>query len=199
LGQPFDQRGDGVDQVVCGSTPDERGSPWRRGGMSAAMGATAVANRRQPVQTSGQLDKRQAGELVARARVRKGVAWTDLAAAIDRPLVWTVAALLGKHPLPPESAEKVCQELGLGTDIAEALCAQPYRVADPALASDPTIYRFHEALDVYGEALKELIHEEFGDGIMSAINFKVDFARRSDPGGDRVVVTFDGKFLPYQW
>ena len=151
------------------------------------------------MQTSGQLDKRQAGELVARARVRKGVSWADLAAAIDRPLVWTVAALLGKHPLPPESAEKVCQELGLGTEIAEALCAQPYRVADPALASDPTIYRFHEALDVYGEALKELIHEEFGDGIMSAINFKVDFARRSDPGGDRVVVTFDGKFLPYQW
>ena len=76
-------------------------------------------------------------------------------------------------------------------------CCAP--TACPCPPSDPTIYRFHEALDVYGEALKELIHEEFGDGIMSAINFKVDFARRSDPGGDRVVVTFDGKFLPYQW
>ena len=71
--------------------------------------------------------------------------------------------------------------------------------AAPGVASDPTIYRFHEALAVYGPALKELIHEEFGDGIMSAINFKVDIARRADPGGDRVVVTFDGKFLDYNW
>ena len=68
-----------------------------------------------------------------------------------------------------------------------------------ALLADPTIYRFQEALAVYGPALKELIHEEFGDGIMSAINFKVDIARREHPDGDRVVVTFDGKFLDYRW
>ena len=76
---------------------------------------------------------------------------------------------------------------------------QPYRLAEPELLSDPTIYRFHEALQVYGPAIKELIHEEFGDGIMSAINFKLDVARREDPAGDRVVVTFDGKFLDYNW
>jgi cyanate lyase len=83
--------------------------------------------------------------------------------------------------------------------VEESLRAQPSRGIDPALTSDPTIYRFTEALAVYGPALKELIHEEFGDGIMSAINFKVDVARRADPDGDRVVVTFDGKFLDYRW
>jgi cyanate lyase len=149
--------------------------------------------------TTPPLTKRDAGHLVSRARVRRGVSWTQLADAIDRPLVWTVAALLGKHPMPPECAEVVCELLELDGAVIEALQLQPYRVADPAVASDPTIYRFHEAIEVYGEALKELIHEEFGDGIMSAINFKVAFSRRPDPAGDRVVVTFDGKFLPYQW
>jgi cyanate lyase len=86
-----------------------------------------------------------------------------------------------------------------GTAVAESLRQQPTRTPDDAAASDPTIYRFHEAIDVYGPALKELIHEEFGDGIMSAINFKIGFERRSDPNGDRVVVTFDGKFLDYNW
>ena len=65
--------------------------------------------------------------------------------------------------------------------------------------ADPTIYRLTEALSVYGPALKALIHEEFGDGIMSAINFRVDVARRPDPDGDRVVITLDGKFLDYRW
>lgn len=145
------------------------------------------------------LDKATAGRLVTRARLEKGVSWSQLADALDRPLVWTVAALLGKHPVPRPCAEMVCDMLGLGEEVLAALQMQPYRVADPSVASDPTIYRFHEAIEVYGEALKELIHEEFGDGIMSAINFRVDFSRSPDPQGDRVVVTFDGKFLPYQW
>ncbi|MBS1696020.1 MAG: cyanase [Actinobacteria bacterium] len=144
-------------------------------------------------------DKAEAVRLVCNARLAKQLSWAQLADAIDRPLVWTTAALLGKHPMPAEESRVIAELLGLGDDVAVALQRQPYRVADPALASDPTIYRFHEAIDVYGAALKELIHEEFGDGIMSAINFSVAFARRSDPQGDRVVVTFDGKFLPYQW
>ncbi len=65
--------------------------------------------------------------------------------------------------------------------------------------TDPTLYRFYEAIQVYGPAIKELIHEQFGDGIMSAINFGLTVERREHPGGDRVVVTFDGKFLPYDW
>ena len=145
------------------------------------------------------IDKVAAGQIVDEARSAKGLSWRDIAQRIDKPLVWTVAALLGKHPVPRESAELVAETLDLDPDVSVALRRQPYRIADAGLATDPTVYRFHEAIDVYGQALKELIHEEFGDGIMSAINFNVDFAKHEDPQGDRVVVTFSGKFLPYQW
>lgn len=145
------------------------------------------------------LDKTEAGRIVARARTRAGIPWSELATAIGKPRVWTVAALLGKHPVPAEDARVIGELLELDDFVVEALQLQPYRLADPAVSTDPTIYRFHEALQVYGEAVKELIHEEFGDGIMSAINFNMTVDRRPDPGGDRVVVTFDGKFLPYQW
>jgi cyanate lyase len=145
------------------------------------------------------IDKSEAGQILNDARGAKGVTWRELAAHIDKPLVWTVAALLGKHPVPEESARAVAAKLDLDDEVVMALQHQPYRISQPELATDPTIYRFHEALDVYGQALKELIHEELGDGIMSAINFSMDFAKHEDPQGDRIVVTFNGKFLPYQW
>lgn len=133
------------------------------------------------------------------AKQKSGIKWTAIAEAIGRPKEWTVAALLGQHPVPQAEAEKVGELLGLSDDAVLALQRQPYRTGLGELAEDPTIYRFLEALNVYGPAIKELIHEEFGDGIMSAINFKIDVARRPDPAGDRVVVTFDGKFLDYNW
>ncbi|AFR50061.1 Cyanate lyase [Gordonia sp. KTR9] len=145
------------------------------------------------------MPKADAAELINAARIRQGLTWATIAEKIDAPLVWTVAALLGKHPVPAAKATAVVELLGLGEGVAESLRQQPTRVADEAVASDPTIYRFHEAIAVYGPALKELIHEEFGDGIMSAINFKIGFERRPDPNGDRVIVTFDGKFLDYNW
>lgn len=145
------------------------------------------------------LDKAEAGQIVDRLRIRRGLTWAEVARAIGRAPVWTVAALPGKHPVPATEAQAAGDLLGLDADVVEALQLQPTRTPDPATASDPTVYRFHEALDVYGSAIKALIHEEFGDGIMSAINFQLTVARRPDPDGDRVVVTFDGKFLPYQW
>ncbi|MEE4021868.1 cyanase [Gordonia sp. PKS22-38] len=145
------------------------------------------------------MPKSDAADLIVAARIRQGLKWSDIAERIGAPVVWTVAALLGKHPVPADKATMVVEMLGLGEGVTESLIQQPTRVADDAAATDPTIYRFHEALAVYGPALKELIHEEFGDGIMSAINFKVDVSRRPDPDGDRVVVTFDGKFLDYRW
>lgn len=145
------------------------------------------------------MSKADAAELVVAARIRKGLSWAEIAEALDAPQVWCVAALLGQHPMSKEQAERVCALLDLDAAVAEGLQRQPARGIDPALLSDPTIYRFQEALAVYGPAIKELIHEEFGDGIMSAINFKVDVRRREDPDGDRVVVTFDGKFLDYRW
>ncbi|WP_123028415.1 cyanase [Mycolicibacterium stellerae] len=132
-------------------------------------------------------------------RAATGISWQKLADHIDRPLVWTVAALLGSHPVPAKEASAIGELLGLSDEAVAAIQRQPYRTADDSLLSDPTIYRFVELINVYGPTLKALIHEEFGDGIMSAINCNVSFDRRLDPDGDRVVVTIDGKFLPYHW
>ncbi|QFG23493.1 cyanase [Actinomadura sp. WMMB 499] len=145
------------------------------------------------------MSKSEAARHVASAKVRRDLSWARIAEEIGAPLVWTTAALLGQHPMTREQAERVCAFLELDAAVAESLQLQPTRGTDPAVMNDPTIYRFVEALSVYGPALKELIHDEFGDGIMSAINFRVDFDRRADPDGDRVVITLDGKFLDYRW
>ena len=146
------------------------------------------------------MTKKEAAEAVRAAKARLKVTWAQLAEAIDRPLAWTTAALLGQHPMTADQADAAVALLDLGDDVREALQLQPTRGAlDAPVPTDPTIYRFYEVLQVYGPTIKELIHEEFGDGIMSAINFRLDVARVPDPAGDRVVVTLDGKFLPYQW
>lgn len=146
------------------------------------------------------MTKEQAAQLVRHAQFRSGVSWKAIAEAIGRPPVWTVAALLGQHPLSAEEAATVAELLDLDEDVVQALRMQPYRGSGAQeVPTDPTVYRLYEAIDVYGPAIKELIHEEFGDGIMSAINFKVDVERREDPSGDRVVITLDGKFLDYNW
>lgn len=133
------------------------------------------------------MPRSEAAELIKAALIREGLTWQKVAQHIGQPLVWTTSALLGQHPLDRSDAEAVVEVLGISGDVgrrvAESLQRQPTRGLDPAIRSDPTFYRLTEALTVYGPALKELIHEEFGDGILSAINFRVDFARRSDPGG----------------
>ena len=139
-------------------------------------------------------------EQIIAARLAKGLTWQHLADAVERPVVWTTAALLGQHPIPPETAAVLVDELGLDGAAVPVLAAVPLRGGLPtAVPTDPTIYRFYEALSVYGGAIKELIHEQFGDGIMSAINFSVNIEKKPHPGGDRVVVTLDGKFLSYEW
>lgn len=139
-------------------------------------------------------------EQIVLARLTRGLTWQQLADAIDRPVVWTTSALLGQQPIPAEQGRILVELLGLDAAVIPVLAAPPMRGGLPtAVPTDPTIYRFYEALQVYGGALKELIHEQCGDGIMSAINFSVDLQTRPHPSGDRVVVTFDGKFLPYDW
>src|SRR6185312_12365812 len=139
-------------------------------------------------------------EQIVVARLAKGLTWQQLADAVDRPVVWTTSALLGQHPIPTELGKKLVEILDLDESAVPVLAAGPMRGGLPtAVPTDPTIYRFYEALQVYGGAIKELIHEQFGDGIMSAINFSVDLQKRPHPSGDRVVVTFDGKFLAYDW
>jgi len=141
----------------------------------------------------------QATLKVRTAVARSDSSWAELAEKLDRPLLWTIAALLGSHPVPVKLAEKAGELLDLDEETVLALQEQPYRIAGDSLKDDPTIYRFYELLAVYGPALKEAIHEEFGDGIMSAINCNVELTRREDPEGDRVRVIIDGKFLKYQW
>ena len=137
---------------------------------------------------------------IVASRAAKGLTWQQLADAIDKPVVWTTSALLGQHPIPAELGTVLVEMLDLDPAAVPVLAAVPMRGGLPtAVPTDPTIYRFYEVLQVYGGAIKELIHEEFGDGIMSAINFSVDIEKKPHPAGDRVVVTFDGKFLPYDW
>lgn len=145
------------------------------------------------------MDKSEAGKVVDAQRIRKGKTWEELAELIGAPLVWTTSALLGSFPVPAEAAEKICAELELDERVRESLLAQPTRTFDAELLNDPTIYRLLEVIQVHGPALKSLIHEKFDDGIMSAINFRLDLDRREDPSGDRVVITLDGKFLNYNW
>ncbi|MGC0367450.1 cyanate lyase [Rhodococcus sp. 27YEA15] len=145
------------------------------------------------------MSKDQAAQHVASQRIRKNRTWRSLAEDIGKPTAWTIASLQGQHPLPASDAETVGRVLDLDAEVVEALQRQPYRgTRANSLPSDPTIYRFYEALDVYGPAIKEIIHEDFGDGIMSAVNFNLTVERRTHDDGDRVVVTFDGKFLAYQ-
>ena len=144
--------------------------------------------------------KGEAAEAVRSAMGAKGLSFADVAAELKRPRVWVAAAVLGQHPFSHEDAEKLVALLGLPQDVAPALEEIPTRGGlGAAVPVDPTIYRLYELLQVYGPALKALIHEDFGDGIMSAINFRADIERVPDPAGDRVRITFDGKFLPYQW
>jgi cyanate lyase len=152
----------------------------------------------------GAMDRNRITEQIVVARLQLGLTWQQLADAIGRPVVWTTSALLGQHPIPAELARVVVEMLELDESTVPVLAAPPMRGGPPTagisrVPTDPTIYRFYEALQVYGGALKELIHEQFGDGIMSAINFSVDLQKKAHPSGDRVVVTFDGKFLPYEW
>ncbi|HXA11502.1 MAG TPA: cyanase [Mycobacterium sp.] len=146
------------------------------------------------------LTRHEITEQIVSARLQKGLTWQQLADAIDKPVVWTTAALLGQQPIPAELGKVVVEMLGIDQSAVPVLAAVPMRGGLPtAVPTDPTIYRFYEVLQVYGGAIKELIHEQFGDGIMSAINFSVDVQKKPHPAGDRVVVTLDGKFLPYDW
>jgi len=141
------------------------------------------------------------GGSIDAARRAAGLRWTELADRVGGPRVHTIAALLGQHPLSAEQARRAAEALGLDAKESERLTEIPGERIGPRfeVSADPTLYRFYEALGVYGPALRVLLHEEFGDGIMSAINFNIDLRRVAHPGGDRVEVVLNGKFLPYQW
>lgn len=137
-------------------------------------------------------------ETIVMAKIAKNLSWQDLADGTDMNIAFVTAALLGQHALPECTAQKIVKQLELPPEAALLLQAIPLRGSIPqGIPTDPTIYRFYEMLQVYGTTLKALVHEQFGDGIISAINFKMDIKKVEDPeGGSRAVITFDGKYLP---
>lgn len=145
------------------------------------------------------MDRKQATEAVLAAKMERGLAWADIAEAVGGHPVWVTSVLLGQNSMEPDQAEKAAQVLGLGPEVARQLAQCPMKGAlDKDVVADPLIYRFHEITQVYGTSMKEVVHEMFGDGIMSAIDFTIDVQREEDPKGDRVVITYNGKFLPYK-
>ncbi|WP_024299829.1 cyanase [Methylomicrobium lacus] len=138
-------------------------------------------------------------EKIIAAKVSQGLKWADVAARVGQSKEWVTAACLGQMTLTKDQAAVVGEFFGLTEEERQWLTVVPYKGSLPTdIPADPLIYRFHELISVYGTTFKELIHEEFGDGIMSAIDFKMDLSRESDPNGDRVKITMSGKFLPYK-
>jgi cyanate lyase len=145
------------------------------------------------------MTRAQATEHIMAAKTAKDLTFEAIARAVGRHKVWVTAALLGQATMSTEEANAAAQVLGLGPEVAAALQDIPMKGSlDSAVPVDPLIYRFHEITQVYGTTIKALIHEMFGDGIMSAIDFEMDIRKEEDPKGDRVVVTYSGKFLPYK-
>lgn len=138
-------------------------------------------------------------EKIIATKVAKGLKWSDVAAKVGLSKEWTTAACLGQMTLTKEQAGIVGEIFSLSDAEQKWLMVVPYKGSLPTtVPADPLIYRFYELVSVYGTTFKELIHEEFGDGIMSAIDFKMDLQRESHPAGDRVSITMSGKFLPYK-
>jgi cyanate lyase len=132
------------------------------------------------------------------AKKSKGKSFADLGKIIGRDEVWVAALFYGQARASEEEAAKLAAELGLGKDICDKLTDFPAKGLGPVVPTDPLIYRFYEIMQVYGMPIKSVIHEKFGDGIMSAIDFTMSIDKENDPKGDRVVVTMNGKFLPYK-
>lgn len=132
------------------------------------------------------------------AKARKNLTFEQINEGSGLTLAFVTAALLGQHPLPENVAKMVADKLELGEEATRLLQTIPVRGSIPGnVPTDPTIYRFYEMIQVYGTTLKALVHEKFGDGIISAINFRLDVNKVEDPdGGYRAVITLDGKYLP---
>ncbi|MCK9383419.1 MAG: cyanase [Nevskia sp.] len=136
---------------------------------------------------------------IVETKVAKKIRWADVASKIGLSKEWTTAACLGQMALDAKQAAIIGALFELDENEIAWLQTVPYKGSLPtAVPTDPLIYRFYELINVYGTTFKELIHEEFGDGIMSAIDFKMDLSREPDPKGDRVQIVMSGKFLPYK-
>jgi len=145
------------------------------------------------------VDRNEVTRKILAVKVAKGIKWSDVAKKIGLSKEWTTAACLGQMTLNAKQAKTIGKLFDLDENEIAWLQVVPYKGSLPtAVPTDPLIYRFYELINVYGTTFKELIHEEFGDGIMSAIDFNMDLTREPDPKGDRVKIVMSGKFLSYK-
>ena len=143
--------------------------------------------------------RQQVTDMIISAKVLKSIKWADVAKEIGLSKEWVTAACLGQMAFNKQQAEKIGQIFDLSDEAVAWLQIVPYKGSLPtSVPTDPLIYRWYEVVNVYGSTIKVLIHEEFGDGIMSAIDFSMDIQREENPNGDRVNVVLSGKFLPYK-
>lgn len=149
--------------------------------------------------TANTMTRDQVTQLILAQKLELGLTWQAIANSIGLSKEWTTAAMLGQMTLNAEQAKIIGSLLDLPPAAVTQLQIVPYKGSLPtAVPTDPLIYRFYELISVYGTTFKALIHEEFGDGIMSAIDFSMDLQREADPKGDRVKIVMSGKFLPYK-
>jgi cyanate lyase len=145
------------------------------------------------------LTREDVTDMIMSVKIQKRIKWADVAPKLKLSKEWVTAACLGQMALTNAQAKIVAKIFSLPPEAIPVLEAVPYKGSLPtSVPTDPLIYRFYELISVYGTTFKELIHEEFGDGIMSAIDFKMDMQRQNDPNGDRVQIVMSGKFLPYK-
>ena len=144
-------------------------------------------------------NRTQVTDMIQSSKISKGIKWSEIAQAVGQSKEWSTAAGLGQMPMTKEQATAVGEMLELSDEAIAWVQIARYKGSLPTeVPTDPLIYRWYELVSVYGTTLKELIHDEFGDGIMSAIDFSMDLQRENDPKGDRVSVVMSGKFLPYK-
>ena len=145
------------------------------------------------------MNRNDVTEKIITVKVKKSIKWADVATKVGASKEWVTAACLGQMTLNEAQAKIIGKIFGLDAEEQKWLQVVPYKGSLPtAVPTDALIYRWYEIVSVYGTTIKELIHEEFGDGIMSAIDFSMDIQRQPDPKGDRVNVVLSGKFLPYK-
>jgi cyanate lyase len=147
------------------------------------------------------MDRAELKTTLLEAKKRKGLTWTAFSEQVGMSEVWLASVCYGESAAPEDVATKIAQVLDLPEAVAKKLTEYPLRgnsIGDKPIPTDPLLYRFYEILAVYGLSLKDVIQEKFGEGIMSAIDFTMDVQKQTDPKGDRVVITMNGKFLPYK-
>jgi len=143
------------------------------------------------------MNKVDVTEAIFSVKQAKNLSWESIAEAVGMSTVWTTSACLGMNSFPQDEANKLLVFLDLPADMLPVLMAYPHKAWDKSIPQDPLVYRLYEVIGVYGDTLKEVINEKFGDGIMSAIDFSMHVDKEENPKGDRVVITMNGKFLRY--